>query len=76
MLKDRTGVRTFFAPNITGWGRVVRAIWGLACIAGSIAVASYSLLACVVLLLCGAFGLLEAVCGWCVMRACGVKTKV
>jgi len=65
-----------FAPNISGWGRLVRAIWGLACLGGALALFPRSQLACFILVLAGAVALFEAIRGWCVVRACGIKTKV
>lgn len=66
----------FFAPNISGWGRLVRAIWGLVCIGTAIVLFSRSRLAFLVLIVAGVFALFEAMRGWCVVRACGIKTKV
>jgi hypothetical protein len=66
----------FFTPNISGWGRAVRAIWGLLCIGGGVALSSRTRIGFLVLVAAGVFALFEAVRGWCVMRACGVKTKL
>lgn len=66
----------FFQPNIDTRGRRVR---------GGIAVLLFiagGLIACDILWLgfvfvgIGSFTLFEAVRGWCVARACGIKTKV
>jgi len=66
----------FFTPNITRRGRLFRGACGLAMIvAGLIAFRSVRWLG-VVLILAAGFTLFEAVRGWCVMRACGIKTKV
>jgi hypothetical protein len=66
----------FFKPNIGSRGRLVRGgIAALLFIAGGV-------LACFVLWLglvfvgIGIFALFEAVRGWCLARACGVKTKI
>ena len=65
-----------FAPNITGRGRIFRGVCGLVLVAAGVVLA---LLANrwlgVVVVLAGGFSLFEAVRGWCVMRACGIKTK-
>jgi hypothetical protein len=65
-----------FAPNIGRAGRVARAIWGVALIGAGILLFSRSRLVCVLLLAGGAFAVFEAARGWCVMRACGIKTKL
>ena len=62
-------VRKLFAPNISGRGRVARAIWGLALIGVGIALFSSSRWACFLLGAAGAFALFEAARGWCIMRA-------
>ena len=69
-------MRKFFARNISSGGRLVRAIWGLACIVGGIALRSRSSWAFWLLLLAGGFALFEAARGWCIMRACGIKTRL
>jgi hypothetical protein len=66
----------FFARNISGWGRLVRFLWGLGCIGIGIALFGRSALACFVLVAAGLFAFFEAVRGWCVVRACGIKTKL
>jgi hypothetical protein len=66
----------FFDPNITRLGRIVRAVWGLALIIAGVLFWARSTWICLVLLALGAFALYEAVRGWCVMRACGIKTKL
>lgn len=66
----------FFAPNITGMGRWIRGLTGLACLAGGVYVAlSVNGWLGGGLMVCGLFTLYEAVRGWCVLRACGLKTK-
>ena len=69
-------MRKFFAPNIGGPGRIVRLVLGIVLIIGAFVVARYSWWACGVLAVSGAFGLYEAFRGWCLMRACGIKTKL
>lgn len=65
----------FFSPNLDRRGRLCRGIGGLAVLAGGLLVCSHSVWAGVALILAGGFMLYEAVRGWCVMRACGIKTK-
>ena len=65
-----------FAPNIDSKGRKVRAILGSMMLLAGIVVVFWNLLAALVLWGCAAFVLFEAARGWCVVRACGIKTKV
>jgi hypothetical protein len=66
----------FFASNIDRRGRIVRAIWGLICIVLAIFLARFSWWAFGIILAAGIFALYEALRGWCLMRACGIKTKL
>ena len=66
----------FFAPNINRGGRWVRVIWGLGLVALGISLAAKSRWAFSLLVAAGAFSLFEAARGWCVLRACGIKTKM
>ena len=63
-------------PNISGWGRIVRALWGVALIAAAFLSPSASTTLRVVLVVAAAFAFFEALQGWCVMRACGIKTRI
>lgn len=69
-------MKKFFAPNLTGRGRLVRAIWGMALIIAGLLLSGSHLWACVVLVLFGLFAIYEAIRGWCIMRACGIKTRM
>jgi len=69
-------MRKFSVPNITGRGRVARAIWGVLLIVGASLLFSHSRVASLVLGAAGGFALFEAVRGWCVVRACGIKTRM
>jgi hypothetical protein len=66
----------WFARNIDWRGRLARAVWGLLLIGLAIALFSRSRWAFGLLLASGIFALFEAFRGWCVMRACGIKTKL
>jgi hypothetical protein len=55
---------------------VARAIWGLALLGVGLALYSRSRWAFALLAAAGVFSLFEAFRGWCVMRACGIKTKL
>ena len=69
-------MKKFFAPNLGRAGRIARALWGL----GLLLVAGFIFdshrAVSVVLFLFGALAIFEAVRGWCVMRACGIRTKL
>jgi hypothetical protein len=70
-------MKKFFAPNITRAGRITRAIFAtLLLVGGIMAVVNQNLGLGVTLFLASAFVFFEAVRGWCVMRACGIKTKM
>ena len=66
----------FFAANIDRKGRIARLLMGLGLIAAGIFVWRLNLWVAAGLLLSGAFGLYEAARGWCLMRACGIRTKL
>jgi hypothetical protein len=70
------GMGKFFAPNIDRLGRIVRAVWGFALIIGGLLLWNRSGWSCFLLVAFGVFALYEAARGWCVMRACGIKTKL
>lgn len=67
--------KNFWTPNIDGKGRVARGL--VSCIAFA---AAYRLRevpwAALLLGVSGAFTLFEALRGWCVARACGLKTPM
>ena len=69
-------MKRFFAPNIGGQGRLVRALYGCAMISAGwlLHLSSHPGLG-VAAILAGGFAWLEASRGWCIVRACGVKTK-
>jgi hypothetical protein len=70
------GMGNFFARNIDRTGRIVRAVWGIALIVAGALIASRSGWACCFLVAFGVFAFYEAARGWCLMRACGIKTKL
>ncbi len=72
----RVGMGNFFARNVGRSGRIVRAVWGIGLIVAGVLIAKRSGWACFFLVVFGVFALYEAVRGWCVMRACGIKTKL
>jgi hypothetical protein len=64
----------FFVSNINGRGRLARAAWGLTLIGIGIAVFQHSFWGALLLVAAGIFALFEAARGWCIMRACGIRT--
>ena len=69
-------MRNFFSQNIDRRGRIVRAVWGVALIIAGLLVARRHQWLWVALIATGGFALYEAVRGWCLMRACGIKTRL
>lgn len=66
----------FFARNIDREGRVARAWTAVFLLLGAVASAVWgSIWAAAVLAFAGLFTLFEALRGWCLLRACGIKTK-
>jgi len=68
-------MKKFFAANIDGRGWAIRGTLGAVLVIGGMVVCNYNLWAALALILSGGFCLFEAVRGWCVMRACGVRTR-
>jgi hypothetical protein len=69
-------MKRFFAQNIDGKGRVVRALWGVALLIGAWFARHVSSLLVIVLVAGAALAFFEALRGWCLVRACGIKTKL
>jgi hypothetical protein len=69
-------VKRFFAPNIDRKGRLARAVYGCAMIVIGCLLdrANHPGLG-VAAILAGGFAWLEAARGWCIVRACGIRTK-
>ena len=66
----------FFKPNISHRGRIARGVVGSACLISGIIVVDYAFWLGLVLVVAGLFAIFESLRGWCVVRACGIKTKV
>jgi hypothetical protein len=66
----------FFAPNLDRKGRIVRGLIGLALLAAAVFSFGESVWLAVGLATAGVFGLIEAFRGWCLARACGIKTRL
>lgn len=66
---------SFFSPNIGAVGRLVRGVCGLGC-GGAAWFFHENTFVAVTLAGSGVFMLFEALKGWCVARACGLKTPL
>jgi len=69
-------VSRFFQPNISHRGRMARGVIGALCLIAGIILVDYVLWLGLVLVVAGLFAMFEAVTRWCLVRACGIKTKV
>jgi hypothetical protein len=69
-------VSNFFRPNLKRQGRIARGVIGAVCLVAGIVVAGDFSLWGLVLVVAGLFAIYEALSGWCVARACGIKTKI
>jgi hypothetical protein len=69
-------MKTLFPHNIDKRGRLVRALVALALLIGAGLGVFLSVWLGAVLAATGAFVLFEALRGWCVLRACGFKTRL
>lgn len=66
----------FFQRNIKRQGRIARGVIGTLCLIAGIILVDYKLWLGLVFVVAGLFAIYEAVAGWCVARACGIKTKI
>ncbi len=69
-------MKPLFSRNISNAGRLVRGRGALALLLGAGIGFFVSIWLGVVLAVSGVFVLFEAVRGWCVLRACGLKTRL
>ena len=65
----------FFRPNIKRQGRIARGVIGSLCLIAGIITVDHVLWLGLVFVVAGLFAIYEAVRGWCLVRACGLKTK-
>jgi len=68
-------MKKFFLRNIDSRGRLLRGVLGGGLVIGGLVACPHSVWAAEALIISGGFCLFEAVRGWCVMRACGIRTK-
>lgn len=69
-------MKPFFSPNIDKRGRWFRGAGAVALLAGAVFGFQVSPWLGLALLASGGFALFEALRGWCVLRACGIKTRL
>jgi hypothetical protein len=67
---------SFFTPNIQREGRVVRGITGFIFCAAAVFALRLSRRLSLLLFVSALLTFYEALRGWCVLRACGIRTKV
>ena len=66
----------FLKPNLDHRGRMARGVIGALCLIAGIIVAGDVLWwVGLIFVVAGLFAIFEAISKWCVMRACGIKTK-
>jgi len=66
---------TLFRPNLNAKGRLIRGAGALGLAAGALFTWTHSHPAALAMAAASAFVAFEAARGWCLLRACGVKTK-
>jgi hypothetical protein len=69
-------VSNFFRPNLKRNGRIARGVIGTLCLIAGIITVDYTLWLGLVLVAAGLFAIFESIRGWCLVRACGIKTKI
>jgi hypothetical protein len=68
-------VSRFFQPNINHRGRMARGVIGALCLIAGIVLVDYRLWLGLIFVAAGLFAIFESLRGWCLVRACGLKTK-
>lgn len=66
----------FFRPNIQRNGRIARGVIGSVCLIAGIVLVDFYLWLGLFFVVAGLFAIYEALRGWCLARACGIKTKI
>jgi hypothetical protein len=74
-MKNETHSR-FFERNLSRGGRIARAIMALVLLVGAFLAWSQVPWLAALLFISSAFVFFEAARGWCLLRACGIKTKL
>ncbi len=65
----------FFKPNLNFRGRMARGVIGTLCLIAGIVLVDYRLWLGLIFVAAGLFAIFESLRGWCVVRACGVRTR-
>lgn len=66
----------FFQPNIKRQGRIARGVIGTLGLIAGIILVDFVLWLGLIFVVAGLFAIYEALSGWCLARACGIKTKI
>ena len=66
----------FFRPNLKRQGRIARGVVGTLCLIAGIVLVDYVLWVGLIFVVAGLFAIYEALRGWCLARACGIKSKI
>jgi hypothetical protein len=69
-------MKSFFSRNISNAGRLFRGGCAVACFIAAWFAFAVSIWLGLLLVACGVLALFEAVRGWCLMRACGIRTRI
>ena len=65
----------FFKPNLNFRGRMARGVIGTLCLIAGIVLVDYRLWLGLIFVVAGLFAIFESLRGWCLVRACGVRTR-
>ena len=65
----------FFKPNLNFRGRMARGVIGSLCLIAGIVLVDYRLWLGLIFVVAGLFAIFESLRGWCLVRACGVRTR-
>ena len=65
----------FFRPNLDYRGRMARGVIGAVCLIAGIIIVDFALWLGLIFVAAGLFAIFESIRGWCLVRACGIKTK-
>jgi hypothetical protein len=65
----------FFSRNLDFRGRMARGVIGTLCLVAGIVIAGDYSLWGLIFVAAGLFAIFESIRGWCLVRACGIKTK-
>ena len=65
----------FFKPNLNFRGRMARGVIGTLCLIAGIVLVDYRLWLGLIFVVAGMFAIFESLRGWCLVRACGVRTR-